>query len=103
MMYIAQIRAKNGSLLLEGEPRDTREAAARFVFRARESAPQCSTQHAYRDPSGNWRTVGGDVRWHKRRDILPDVPKPCDVGLFGDAKTQLDLVEMANGATVGPR
>lgn len=91
MMYLAQVRTKNGSLLLEGEPRDSREEAARFVFRARESAVQCSTQLAYRDPSGNWRAAGGDIRWHKRRDILPDVPKPCDVGLFGDEAKQSSL------------
>lgn len=93
-MYLAQIRSKNGSLLFEGEPRATREEAARFVFRSRESAKECSTQIAYRDASGNWRAAGGDIRWHKRRDVLPDVPAPCDTGLFSDAAAQLDLVDM---------
>lgn len=92
MMFIAQIRTKNGSLLLEGEPRETREEAARFVFRSRETAKECSTAHAYREPSGNWRSAGGDVRWHKRRDILPEVPKPCDVGMFGDDAKQSSLL-----------
>lgn len=94
-MFIAQIRAKGGRLLLEGEPRETREEAARFVFRSGpEKAKECSTSHAYRDPAGNWRSNGSDIRWHKRRDVLPDVPAPCDVGLFSDEADQLELASL---------
>lgn len=78
-------------MALEGEPRETREDAARFVFLARESAKDCSVSNAYRDPSGNWRSNGSDIRWYKRRDILPDVPAPCDIGLFSDDSKQASM------------
>jgi hypothetical protein len=91
-MFMARVSDKAGRCLLEGEPRETREEAARFVFRARETAKSCSTAKAVRDPgTGNWRTWGMNMQWHKRRDILPDVPEPCDVGMFGDAAKQSAL------------
>ena len=67
-MFIAEIRAKNGSRLFQGMPNEDRIEAARYAFRnGPANAKTCSTSGAYRDPSGNWRSNGMDIRWHKRR------------------------------------
>lgn len=95
-MYIAQIRNKSGALVHEGHPHENRVDAARFVFATGpQTAKTCSTSRAYRDPAGNWRSNGNDVQWHKRADVLRDVPAACDVGLFSDDARQMDLVELA--------
>jgi hypothetical protein len=93
-MYIAQIRAKSGRLLFEGQPFEDREDSARYAFqRGPQSAKQCSTSGAYRDPSGNWRSNGMDIRWHRRDDVWRDPPAPCDMGLFSEDARQADLVD----------
>lgn len=91
-MYIAEIRNKRGSLLFQGQPFDQREEAARYAFRnGPQNARTCSTSGAYRDPSGNWRSNGMDIRWHNRSDYFREPQTTCDFGLFGGL--QLDLVE----------
>ena len=67
MTYIAEIRGKSGARLFLGQPFEDREDAARYAFRTGpQNAKTCSTSGAYRDPSGNWRSNGMDIRWHKR-------------------------------------
>jgi hypothetical protein len=93
--YLAEIRGKDGRLLFQGQPYETREEAARYVFRhGSANAKDCSTSRAYRKPDGNWGSMGSDIRWHKRRDILPDVPAPCDHGLFSSDPSQVDLEDL---------
>jgi hypothetical protein len=90
-MYIAEIRAKGGRLMFAGQPHQDREEAARYAFRnGPQNATSCSTSGAYRDPSGNWRSNGMDIRWHNRRDYFRAI-EACDVGIFGDARNQIDL------------
>jgi hypothetical protein len=100
-MYIAQIRNKAGRLLLEGPPHENRDDAARLVFAAGpQTSKVCSTSNAYRDPAGNWQSNGCDIRWHKRDDVLRDIPKACDAGLFSDDARQADLVDLARRHSV---
>ena len=96
MMYIAQIRArKGGALLFEGQPFENREDAARYAFRCGPgNAKTCSTSGAYRDPSGNWRSNGMDIRWHQRADYFREPPAACDIGLFSDQVAQIDLEDL---------
>lgn len=90
-MHIAQIRV--GSRWWQSQPFEDREEAARYAFRnGPQKAKTCSTSHAYRDPSGNWRSNGMDIRWHNRWDYFREPAKPCDVGMFGDDARQKDLL-----------
>jgi hypothetical protein len=97
MMYIGEIRAKNGRLLFAGDPQETRERAAQLAFRdGPQKARECSTSGAFRNPlTGNWQSNGMDTRWHQRDDVWREPPPPCDIGLFSDDAAQLDLVDMA--------
>lgn len=93
MMFIGDYY-KNGRRIFQGQPFEDREEAARYVFRnGPQNAKTCSTSHAYRDPAGNWRSNGSDIRWHKREDYFRETV-PCDVGLFSDEADQLDLVSL---------
>lgn len=93
MMFIGEVYSK-GRRLFQGHPQEDRQEAARYVFRnGPQNVTTCSTSHAYRDPSGNWRSNGNDVRWHKRYDFIRET-KPCDHGLFSDEADQLDLVSL---------
>ena len=93
-MFVAEIRAKNGRMMFKGAPRETRDEAARFAFQyGPQAAKVCSTSGTYRDPSGNWRSNGMDIRWHKREEVWREPAKPCDHGLFSDEADQLDLIE----------
>jgi hypothetical protein len=91
-MFIAEIRAKDGRRIFQGQPFEDREEAARYAFRnGPQNARECSTSKAYRDPSGNWRSNGMDIRWHRREDYWREPPKPCDIGLFGDDPRQRQM------------
>lgn len=92
-MHIALIR--QGSRWWQSQPHQDREEAARYAFRnGPQNAKVCSTSRAYLDPSGNWRSNGMDIRWHRREDYFRDPPKACDAGLFGDGAKQLDLLDL---------
>lgn len=90
-MFIAEIHDKFGRRIFQGQPFESREDAARYAFRTCQNARQCSTSGAYRDPSGNWRSNGMDIRWHRREDYWREPAKPCDIGLFGNGPNQRDL------------
>jgi hypothetical protein len=92
MMFIGEVYV-NGKRIFQGQPFADREEAARYVFRnGPKVAKNCSTSHAYRDPAGNWRSNGNDIRWHKRWDYFRELQVPCDVGMFGDDAKQPSLI-----------
>lgn len=92
-MYIAEIRArKGGGRVFQGQPFENREEAARYAFRnGPQNARVCSTSGAYRDPSGNWRSNGMDIRWHNREDYFREPAAPCNIGLFSDQRQQQEM------------
>jgi hypothetical protein len=76
MKYVAQIRDRRGRLRFQTGPHDTRDQAAKDAFeRGPPLARTCSTSEAYQNPSGDWRSNGMDVRWHRRDQFIANTNK----------------------------
>lgn len=48
---------------------ETREAAARLVFKTDPKAMKCSTSQAHKQPDGRMFDTGSGMIWHSRSEI----------------------------------
>ena len=68
-MYFARTTDKRGRERQHAVA-ETRETAARLVFKADPKATRCSTSRAHRQVDGQLWNTGSAIIWHRREEII---------------------------------